>query len=103
MKSSYLPCPNWWSLSAGFDDSDTEKNAITDASKSELEWIASDRIPILPEIKPATNLSIISEVFDIIDNFATLFFFFSFKMSVKMPFYSEKSKIEPCFSFFTFA
>src|SRR5574344_589255 len=72
--SSYFPCPYWWSLSAGLEDSDTEKKAIKEASKSELECIASEIIPILPETKPAINFNIIKQVFERIDNCAALFF-----------------------------
>src|SRR3954463_11386817 len=56
-KFSILPCPYWWSASAGLSDTRTEKNVRTEAIRSRPECAASDRIPRLPVETPTPTLS----------------------------------------------
>src|SRR6202165_2729107 len=53
-KFSNLPCPYWWSASAGLSETRTEKNVIRAAIRSNPEWAASDKIPSEPVAIPTT-------------------------------------------------
>src|SRR5208283_255473 len=58
-KFSTLPCPYWWSASAGLSDTRTEKYVIAAATRSRPECAASDRIPRLPVVIPTTTFRLV--------------------------------------------
>lgn len=72
--SSYLPCPNGWSLSAGSEDFITAKKVNTEAKKSLKECIASEIILILPDEIPAISFNKIMTAFEHIERPAANFF-----------------------------
>lgn len=74
LRFSALPWPNWCSLSAGWSDTLTLKNATMEATRSMMLWMASAIRLTLPVISPAAIFSSINVVFEAIDIAAALVF-----------------------------
>src|SRR3954470_24589442 len=55
-KFSILPCPYWWSASAGLSETRTETNVRMEAIRSSPECAASERMPRLPVVSPTASL-----------------------------------------------
>ena len=72
--SSNFPCPNEWPASGGSADFFTEKKAMTAASRSMDEWIASEMILTEPSAKPTANFISTSPVLEITDRCAVCAF-----------------------------
>src|ERR1700730_8597518 len=58
-KFSTLPCPYWWSASAGLSETWTEKNVMIAGNRSSPECAASERMPKLPVVNPTTILRVV--------------------------------------------
>src|SRR5271166_740224 len=58
-KFSTLPCPYWWSASAGLSETRTEKNVTIAAMRSSPECAASDKMPRLPVVSPTTIFRVV--------------------------------------------
>jgi hypothetical protein len=61
---STLPWPKGCSSSAGLPAAVTAASAMTDASRSTAEWIASERTDTDPMIVPTVNLPSVNVVFE---------------------------------------
>src|SRR5580693_5935074 len=61
-KFSTLPCPYWWSASAGLSETWTERNVTIAATRSSPECAASDKMPRLPVVTPTTIFSVVMAI-----------------------------------------
>src|SRR5262245_33950031 len=58
-KFSTLPCPYWWSASAGLSETRTESRVMNAATRSSAEWAASESIPKLPVLSPTAAFRVV--------------------------------------------
>lgn len=68
---SILPCPKWWSGSAGLSEVRTENQAMTAARRSTPEWMASEITETDPMRSPTASFPPVRRVLDTTESRAT--------------------------------
>ena len=71
---SYFPWPKGWRMSAGLAEVRTDRKAMTAATRSMPEWMASERMAMDPVNNPTASFMMMRTVLEVTESSATCAF-----------------------------